>query len=66
MTINEIYTRAMQAKCEWLIVLIEFLVFEKGVICFGDKAHVLDLYFKPNNEKRMNQLLLAYRKKLNV
>ena len=60
MTIRYIYEQSILNKSYWLQVLIEFLVFEKEVVTFEDKQNALDLYFKPNNEKRMNQLLKEY------
>lgn len=64
MTIREIYTEAIKGQYDGLALLIEFLVFEKGVIDFEDRRDVLDLYYKPNNEKRMRELLLEYRGKM--
>ena len=64
MDIKEVYSESIKGQHEWLSLLIEFLVFEKGVISFEDDQQVLDLYFKPNNQQRMNKLLLEYRNKL--
>lgn len=60
MTIREIYEESILLDLYWLQVLIEFLVFEKETITFEDDKSALDLYFKPNNEQRMNQLLKEY------
>jgi hypothetical protein len=65
MTIKEMYQDAIQAGCDGLVLLIEFLVFEKQTVCFSDPEDVLKLYFKPNNKARMNKLLLEYRGKVN-
>lgn len=64
MTIREIYTEAIKGEYEGLALLIEFLVFEKEVVDFGDQKNTLDHYFKPNNRKRMTELLLEYRGKV--
>lgn len=63
MTIRYIYERSILNKSYWLQILIEFLVFEKEVLTFGDYGIELDLYFKENNQERMNQLLLEYANK---
>lgn len=60
MTIREIYEESILLDLYWLQILIEFLVFEKETITFEDDKSSLDLYFKPNNEQRMNQLLKEY------
>ncbi len=62
MTIRETYEQSILNDSYWLQVLIEFLVFEKEVLTFEDDKSELDLYFKPNNQARMNQLLLEYEK----
>lgn len=64
MQIKELYTEAIKGNFEWLALLIEFLVFEKEVLTFEDDYKELDLYFKPNNKKRMNQILLEYKQKI--
>ncbi len=60
MTIRYIYEQSILNKSYWLQKLIEFLIFEKEVIGLEDDKSALDLYFKPNNEKRMNELLIEY------
>lgn len=64
MTIKEMYTEAMKRELEWFCIFIEFLIFEKNIITFEDDKSVLDLYFKPNNHDRMNELLMEYRERL--
>lgn len=64
MKIKEIYSESIKEGFDWLTILIEFLVFEKEVLTFEDESSALDLYFKKNNQKRMNQLLLEYRNEL--
>ena len=66
MTIKELYAEAIKEEAHngtWsLSLLIEFLIFEKKVLNWDDDKSELDLYFKPNNAKRMNELLLDYKK----
>ncbi|GGN54966.1 hypothetical protein [Oceanobacillus indicireducens] len=64
MNLRELYTEAIAEKFHSLCLLIEFLVFEKQVLSFESDARELDLYFKPNNRRRMNYLLLEYRQKV--
>jgi len=54
----------MKRELEWFCIFIEFLIFEKNIITFEDDKSVLDLYFKPNNHDRMNELLMEYRERL--
>lgn len=63
MTIRCIYERSILNKLYWLQILIEFLVFEKEVLTFENYGIELDLYFKENNQERMNHLLLEYANK---
>lgn len=65
MKIREIYAESIEGGYNWLTILIEFLVFEKEVISFDDDQKALNLYFKPNNQSKMNQLLIEYYEKLN-
>lgn len=62
MTLRELYTDAIAEGLDALIMLIEFLIFEKEVLTFDDDINELDLYYKPNNKARMNKLLLEYKK----
>lgn len=60
MTLKELYTEAIKLELKWLCVLIEFLILEKKVHSWDDKEEVLDLYFKPKHQERMNKLLIEY------
>lgn len=60
MSIKEVYEAALLEDLFWLQTLIEFLLHEKKVITLDDDESVLNLYFKENNQKRMNDLLLEY------
>lgn len=61
MDLRQLYKDAILGEHHSLILLIEFLVFEKKVLTFESHEDELDLYFKPNNKARMNKLLLEYR-----
>lgn len=63
MKLQEAYLEAKQQKMVGLSLMIEFLVVEKKVLSFDDDSEKLQKYFKPNNKKRMNQLLNEYRRK---
>lgn len=63
MTIRYIYEQSILNESYWLQILIEFLVLEKEVISFDDYGNELDLYFKKNNQQRINQLLIEYANK---
>lgn len=66
MILRELYTEAIADEFNSLTLLIEFLVFEKEVLTFEADIKELDLYYKPNNRKRMNKLLLEYKEKLKL
>lgn len=66
MNLKELYTEAIKERFDSLCLLIEFLILEKKVLSWEDSERELDLYFKPNNHKRMTQLLLEYRRKQNA
>lgn len=61
MDLRQLYSEAILGEHDSLILLIEFLVFEKKVLNFNCHQRELNLYYKPNNKARMNQLLLEYR-----
>lgn len=61
MKLRELYTEAIKGRLEPLCLLIEFLVLEKQALTWDDNEKELNLYFKPNNKKRMNKLLLEYK-----
>lgn len=66
MNLRDLYTDAITGEFHSLALLIEFLIFEKKVLTFEDDIKELDLYYKPNNRKRMNKLLLEYKEKLSA
>lgn len=66
MSLRDLYSDAILGDHEMLALLIEYLIFEQKVLTFEDSKSELDLYFKSNNKKRMNQLLNEYRKKVAI
>lgn len=65
MKLRGLYAEAIKERLDSLCLLIEFLVIEKQVLTWDDHEEELYFYYKPNNHKRMNQLLLEYRRKQN-
>ncbi|MFJ5625418.1 hypothetical protein ACIQD3_22575 [Peribacillus loiseleuriae] len=65
MKIKELYSDAVKYNYHSLILMIEFLIFEKKTVKIDDDISALDLYLKPNNHARMNQLLDVYDRKIN-
>lgn len=61
MDIRELYNEAVKDNREPLILLLDFLLFEKQTIKFEDDTSVLDVYFLPKHKERMNKLLIEYR-----
>lgn len=63
MTIRELYIESVKRKEMSLLLLLDFLVKEKKTVKWEDDTSVLQLYYKPNNRKRMNELLKEYKGK---
>lgn len=63
MTIRELYIESVKKKEMSLLLLLDFLVKEKKTVKWEDDTSVLQLYYKPNNRKRMNELLKEYKGK---
>lgn len=63
MKVRQLYNDAVQFNQANLLLLLDFLLFEKGSIKFEDDVSVLDLYFKEKNRPRLNKLLLEYKEK---
>jgi len=59
-TVNDLFKHAMQQNDFSTLLLIEFLWREKKVIQLGDPLSALDLYYKPNNRKKLGELLSEY------
>lgn len=66
MLIREVFEHATNNKDIDLQALIMFLVFEKEVLTMDDDIKELDLYLLPKHKERMNQELIAYKKKMNM
>ena len=66
MDIKTALEKSIQSNQVDMQALILFLVMEKQVLKMDDDAKELDLYFKENNRKRMNQELRAYKQKLKM
>lgn len=63
MQIKELFEYAILEKEFSLALLLDFLINEKKTVKLSDDKSALDLYTKPQNWKRMNQLLDEYRDK---
>ncbi|WP_163583303.1 hypothetical protein [Gracilibacillus saliphilus] len=66
MNLGELLQEAIEMKAYGLQSLIMLVVFEKQVLSLEDDESELDLYFKPNNAKRINQILKEYQKKIGI
>lgn len=66
LTIKEIFDESIEHDLTDLQALLMFLLFEKQVININDKAEVLRIYFKKNNQNRLNKLLEVYKKEMNI
>jgi hypothetical protein len=66
MKIRELYMDALIQKHYSLQLLIEFLVYEKKVVCFEDDKKALDLYFIEKHKAKMNKLLQDYNDQRNI
>lgn len=62
-TIRELYNDAVILNLDPVLLLLDFLLFEKQAIKFENNIKVLDLYFKENNRARMNKLLIDFKTK---
>ncbi|KMY49544.1 hypothetical protein [Peribacillus loiseleuriae] len=65
MKIKELYSDAVKYNYHSLILMIEFLIYEKKTVNIDDDVSALDLYFKPNNHARMNHLICEYDRQIN-
>ncbi|MCM3598984.1 hypothetical protein M4D55_24925 [Metabacillus idriensis] len=60
MKISDLYLDAIEYKEPSLLLLLDFLLYEKQAISMDDDVSELGLYFKENNKQKMNALLLEY------
>lgn len=65
MTVRDYYQEALINNFYSLILLIEFLVYEKQVHQLTDDASVLNKYYLPKHRERMTGLLMEYHNKRN-
>lgn len=66
MTIKELFEGAIENESIDLQALIMFLVFEKKVLTMEDDSSELHLYYLEKHRERMNQLIIDYKKKMNM
>ncbi|MCC2931628.1 hypothetical protein ABE197_04650 [Bacillus subtilis] len=64
MTVREWYQAALQYNYYSLILLIEFLVYEKKTIQLEDSEQALNFYMQERFKTKMNTCLLEYQTKL--
>ncbi|MCY7947334.1 hypothetical protein P8891_13445 [Bacillus atrophaeus] len=60
MTVRDWYREALQHNYYSLILLIEFLVYEKKTINLQDPEQALNFYMQERFKDKMNAYLLAY------
>ncbi|MDL2028219.1 hypothetical protein OOZ25_02665 [Bacillus subtilis] len=65
MTVRDWYREALQHNYYSLILLIEFLVYEKKTIRLQDPEQALNFYFQEKFKDKMNAYLLAYEQQIN-
>ncbi len=63
MKIRKLYNQAVEHDEDSLLLMLDFLLFEKETIKFEDDESVLDLYFMDKHRAKMNKLLLEYKEK---
>lgn len=65
MTVRDWYREALQHNYYSLILLIEFLVYEKKTIRLQDPEQALNFYLQEKFKDKMNAYLLAYEQQIN-
>ncbi|HBU89859.1 MAG TPA: hypothetical protein DEB53_01445 [Bacillus pumilus] len=66
MTVKDWYAEAIKFNQYALILLIEFLVYEKAVITMSDHEEKLFFYLQPKFHSRMNEHLKNYHTKIQL
>lgn len=66
MTVKDWYNEAMTFNYYALILLIEFLVYEKAVIKWTDQEDKLFFYLQTKFHSRMNEHLKTYHTKIQL
>ncbi|MEC0251761.1 hypothetical protein [Bacillus halotolerans] len=64
MTVRDWYQEALQHNYYSLILLIEFLVYEKKTIRLQDPEEALNFYLQERFKGKMNAYLLAYEQRV--
>ncbi len=62
-TVRELYADALEGKYYSLILLIEFLMFEKKVLELSDSTEKLTYFLQDRFHKKMNEYLAEYESK---
>lgn len=63
-TVGELYLDAIEYNEPSILLLLDFLLYEKSIVKMEDEISALDLYFKENNQVKMNRLLDEYKNTL--
>lgn len=66
MTVKDWYKEAIKLNQYALILLIEFLVYEKAVIKMTDQEEQLFFYLQPKFKEKMNKHLKNYHTKIQL
>ena len=64
MQIKDLYLDAVDYNMETLILLLDFLIYEKKVLSMEDDESKLTFYFQEKFRNRMNEHLNLYKKQL--
>ncbi|MDX5475899.1 MAG: hypothetical protein LPK00_10240 [Bacillaceae bacterium] len=64
MQIKDLYLDAVDYNMEPLILLLDFLIYEKKVLSMEDDESKLTFYFQEKFRNRMNEHLNLYKKQL--
>ena len=64
MQIRDLYLDAVDHNMEPLILLLDFLIYEKKVLSMEDEESKLTFYFQEKFRNRMNEHLTLYKKQL--
>jgi hypothetical protein len=64
MKIRELYLDAIEYNEPSLLLLLDFLIYEKKVLTMEDDVKKLDYYFQDRFKNKMNAYLLEYKNKL--
>lgn len=65
MTVDDIYSEAVNQKTKSIILLIEYLVTERKVIRFDDDVSKLDYFMQEKYRRKMLEYLSMYEEQKN-